>query len=68
MAALKGHVQILVKLWDLAKELQLNPEELKYEALLSTDINFEMVWHKAAKSGNVEVLVKLWDLAKELQL
>jgi hypothetical protein len=27
-AARSGHVGLLVKLWDLAKELQLNPKEL----------------------------------------
>jgi hypothetical protein len=31
MAAREGHVEVLEKLWDLAKGLQLEPEELRNE-------------------------------------
>jgi len=34
-AANRGHVEILKKLWHWAKELQLKPEELRNEVLLS---------------------------------
>jgi ankyrin repeat protein len=35
IAALNGHVEVIEKLWDLAKELQLTPEDLKNGVLLS---------------------------------
>jgi hypothetical protein len=35
IAAESGHVEVLVKLWDWAKELQLNPEELRNQMSLS---------------------------------
>jgi len=34
MAAGEGHVEVLEKLWNLAKEVQLNPEELRNEVWL----------------------------------
>ena len=64
----RGQVEVLKKLWDLAKELQLKPEELRNEVLLSKDKYNRTAWHKAAKKGGVEILKKLWDWAKELQL
>jgi hypothetical protein len=33
----KCHVEILEKLWDWAKKLQLKPEELRMELFLSKD-------------------------------
>jgi len=36
-AAESGDVELLNKLWDLAKELQLKPEVLRNEVLLSKD-------------------------------
>ena len=47
-AAERGHTELLEKLWDRAKELQLNPEELRNELLLSKDEFKETGWHKAA--------------------
>jgi hypothetical protein len=37
-AARVGHVEVLEKLWEWAKELQLKPEELRNQLLLSKDI------------------------------
>jgi hypothetical protein len=34
-AAKRGHVEVLKKLWDWAKELQLKPEKLRNELLLT---------------------------------
>jgi hypothetical protein len=34
-----GRFRILEKLWDWAKEMQLKPEELRFELLLSKDEN-----------------------------
>jgi len=36
-AAGSGNVELIKKLWDWAKELQLKPEELRNEMLLSKD-------------------------------
>ena len=62
--ARKGQVEILEILWDWAKELQLEPEELKNDVLLSKDESKETAWHKAAESGQVEVLEELCDWAR----
>jgi hypothetical protein len=48
--------------------VQLKPEELRNEVLLSKDKYKETAWHKAAKLGRGETLEKLWDWDKELQL
>ena len=67
-AAEGGHVEVLNKLLDWAKELQLKPEELRNVVLWSRDEYNKTAWHKAAGRGHVEVLNKLWDLAIDLQL
>ena len=45
-------------------ELQLKPEELRNEVLMSRDENKQ----KAAKGGQVKISEKLWGWATELQL
>ena len=50
-AAEGGSIEVLEKLWDLAKELRLKPEELRNEVLLSKDKQKETAWHKAAKKA-----------------
>jgi len=67
MAAGEGHVEVLEKLWEWARELQLKPEELKNQFWLSKDSSGRTTWHMAAGNGHIEVLEKLWDLAIELQ-
>jgi len=52
----------------LAKNLQLEPEELRNKVLLSKDKHNETAWHKTAEGGHVEILKELWDWAKKLQL
>ena len=66
--AVIGHVLILLKLWNWTKALQLKPEEIRKELLLSKNKNGNSAWHEAAESGPVEILEKLWNWAKELQL
>jgi len=68
IAATEGHVAVLEKLWDWAKELLLKPEELRSDVFLSKDKYGQTAWHMAASKGNVEVLEKLWDWANEVQL
>jgi len=68
IAAGRGNVGILEKLWDWAKELQLKPEDLRDDVCLLKDRYGLTAWHMAAGKGKVEVLEKLWDLANELQL
>jgi len=67
-AAEGGHVKVLAKLCNCARELQLKSEELRNELLLSKDRYEITAWLKTAQSGRVDILVKLWDWAKELQL
>ena len=67
LAANAGSVEILGKMWDWAKIIHLEPQEMRDE-LFSKDNYQQTAWHKAAELGHVEVLDKLWDLAKELQL
>jgi ankyrin repeat protein len=68
VAAGNGHIEVLEKLWDLAKEVQLNPEELRNEVWLSKDMYGQTAWHMAVGEGHVEILEKLWEWARELQL
>ena len=60
-AATLGNVEVLKRLCDWAKELQLKPGELRNEVLLSKDESKETALHSAAKSGHVEILKNLWD-------
>ena len=53
---------------DWAKDLQLNPEEIKNYVYLLKDRDGKTAWLMGALLGKVEVLGRLWDLAKELQL
>ena len=48
-AALGNKVELLNKLSDWDKELQLKPEDLKNEVLLSKDMYKDTVWQKASK-------------------
>jgi len=59
MAASEGHIEILQKLWEWAKELHLNPEELRNEVWLSKDEYDQTAWHRAASEGHIEILEKL---------
>ena len=68
MGAGIGHVELLEKQWYWAKKLQLKPEELRNEVLLSKNKHGETSWYMATRKSNVEVLEKLSDWAKELQL
>ena len=65
-AALRGNDEVLEKVWDWAKELQLNPEELRKDVCLLKDNTGQTPWHKAAEYGKFEVIQKLCDWAKEL--
>jgi len=67
-AAGRSRLDFLEKLWDCAKELQLNPKELRNELLLSRVKSQEMGCHKATQRGQVEILEKLWGYAKILQI
>jgi ankyrin repeat protein len=66
MAADNGRVEVKQKLCDLAKELQLTPEELKNEVFLRRDRLDKSSWQWAANSGHVEIIHKMWGFSKEL--
>jgi len=68
MTTERGDVELLEKLWDCAKKLQLKAEDLRNEMLLSKDKSGQTTWHIAASRGHVELLQKMWNCAKELQL
>jgi hypothetical protein len=63
LTARQGHVEVLRKLWDLAKELQLQQEELRNEMWESKDKSGESAWQMAV-GGHVEILEELLDWAK----
>jgi hypothetical protein len=56
MAAREGHVEVLEKLWDLAKELQLKPEELRNEMLVSKNNFDQTVWHIKQEKATLKYL------------
>jgi ankyrin repeat protein len=63
-ASFSGNVQILERIWKLAKE-QLTPEGLN-EFLLAQNNRKRTAWHMAVSWGRVEILDKLWEFAKEV--
>jgi hypothetical protein len=63
-----GNVETLRKVWCWAKEIQINPEELRNGVFFLKGMNGKTAWHMAEGTGNVEVLEMLWDCAKKLQL
>jgi len=67
MAAKRGKFKVLEKLWEWAKELQLKPEELRNEVLLSKDNLNNTAWHMSAKWDEFNVLENLRELVKEEQ-
>jgi len=64
MAAQRGKLEVLDKLWDLAMK-ELTTEELSNTFLLAKDGTERSAWHVAANSDNVEILEYLWECAKE---
>jgi ankyrin repeat protein len=68
IAAGRGHIEVLEKLWDWVKELQLKQEELMNEVWLSKGEFNRTAWHVSTVCGHVDILGKLWDWAKDRQL
>jgi ankyrin repeat protein len=64
MAAERGEVDVLQKIWDTAKH-NLTNEEIQIKLLLATDSDRNTAWQKAAESGELDVLQRIWDWAKE---
>jgi hypothetical protein len=62
-ASYSGNVQILGRIWNLAKE-QLTPEELS-KLLLAQNDKRKTVWHVTAQRGEIEVVDKLCEWAKK---
>jgi hypothetical protein len=59
MAADNGRVELIQKLWDLAKKLQLTPEELRNGVLLSKVKLDQTAWQMAADNNHVELIENL---------
>ena len=68
MAARESHVEVLEKLWEWAKELQLKPEDFRKDLWLSKDKFNQTPWHMAAERWHIEVLEKVCNWDKELQV
>jgi len=56
LAADENHVEILEKLWEFVKELQLKPEDLRDEVWLSKGEGDRTAWHLAKRRCHIEVL------------
>jgi ankyrin repeat protein len=65
VAAYNGNLDVMQKLWELAKH-NLTTEELKNNVLLVTDSNRQTSWHVAAYDGELDVMKELWELAKKI--
>jgi ankyrin repeat protein len=63
VAAESGELDILQKIWDVAKD-NLTKQKIEDGLLLATDQYGNTAWHGAVAGGNVDVLVKMWDFAK----
>jgi len=63
MATHGGELEIMEKIWELAKE-RLTTEEIKHEMLLRTDREGRNAWHIAAHRGKLDAIENIWDLAK----
>jgi len=65
LAAQRGHITVLKKLWDWATEMNLN---LKEDLFLLRDVSGRTACHLAAEMGNTEILEEIFDWAKEAKL
>jgi len=60
MAARRGYIELLEKMWDFVKKiLQLKSEYLKNEVLFIKVKNRLTAWQMAAGRSHVEILSKL---------
>jgi hypothetical protein len=64
MATRGSHDKLLQKLWHLAEELQLNPQDLGNEMWLSKYESWKLAWQMAVEGRQVELLEKLSDWTK----
>jgi len=65
LAACRGHVTVLKKLWSWAREMNLN---LKEDLLLVRDVSERTAWHLAAERGDTGTLEEIFDWAKKAKL
>jgi len=66
-AAEKSHVETIRRMWVLAKESQLNLNELNKKLSL-VRIMYGYKWHRSAEQGSLEPLDTLWSLTKEMEI
>jgi len=66
--AARDYLEVLSKLWDWAKEEQINPNEIKNILFLDEHQDRKFAWHLAVGGGNLELLNKLWGWAEEIQM
>jgi ankyrin repeat protein len=65
LAARRGHINVLKKLWNCAREMNLN---LKEDLLLVRDNAGRTAGHLAAEQGNTRSLDEIFHWAKEANL
>jgi len=65
LAAVRNNEEVLKRLWVFAREVKLNPDEVKYSLLLSKDDDGNTLWHRAAERGSLQPLETLCVWAKE---
>jgi hypothetical protein len=63
LAAVRGKLKKLQKVWQCAKE-KITREELN-KLLLGTDKNGRTAWHMAVNCGKIEMLQKVWECPQE---
>ena len=61
MGARGSHVKLLQKLWHLAKEQQLDPQDLRNETCLSNDKSGKSAWQMVVEGHHTEILEELLD-------
>jgi hypothetical protein len=55
-------------LWVLAKEIQLNPRDLKKKLFLAKNKYGCIAWHQAAQYGILRALETLWSWSKAAEI
>jgi hypothetical protein len=68
LADTNGNVEVLEKLWDWPKRLQLKPEDLSKEMFVSQGWSNLTAWQMAAESGQVQILKEMLDWVKEMEV
>jgi hypothetical protein len=64
LAAKRGELDVLQKIWEWAKE-NVTKEEINNKLLLATDICGKTIFHTVARRTYFHVILEVWEWAKE---